>query len=80
MKFKRLAKLVLCKFVRVSLIEENGNIRSVYKSETGLTEKIVEQYGEYKVDMVDADTFTPPFQNLRQGIFLILLRSKKDED
>lgn len=79
MKFKKLAKFISCKFVRVSLIEENGNIKSVYKSETGLTEEVVKQYGEYKIDMVDADTFAPPFQNLRQGIFLILLRGNEDE-
>lgn len=51
----------------------------MYKSETGLTEEVVKQYGEYKIDTVDADTFAPPFQNLRQGIFLILLRDNEDE-
>lgn len=72
MKFKKLAKVISCNFVRVNLIE-NDYIRSVYESETGLCEGVVKQYGEYKVDSVDVDKFTLPFENLKHSVLDICL-------
>lgn len=79
MKFKELAKIIFSDYICV-YIKENDSCRSIYESKIGLCEKFVKQYGEYKVDSVDIDNFTPPGESLKHGVLDIYLKDNEDED
>lgn len=52
MKFKKLAKVIDHKYIRVT-VKMSDRYVSIYDSTTGLSNDFIKNYGEYKVDSIE---------------------------
>ena len=75
MKFKKLAKVIDYNYVRITVKGDN-KWEVVYDTSTGLYERIIKQYGEYKVDSIDL-SLIDAFNHAVLGVYL---KSNEDED
>lgn len=75
MKFKKLAKVIDYNYVRITVKRDN-KWEVVYDTSTGLYERIIKQYGEYKVDSIDL-SLIDAFNHAVLGVYL---KSNEDED
>ena len=75
MKFKQLAKVIDYNYVRITVKRDN-KWEVVYDTSTGLYERIIKQYGEYKVDSIDL-SLIDAFNHAVLGVYL---KSNEDED
>ena len=75
MKFKKLAKVIDYNYVRITVKRDNKR-EVVYDTSTGLYERIIKQYGEYKVDSIDL-SLIDAFNHAVLGVYL---KSNEDED
>ena len=75
MKFKKLAKVIDYNYVRITVKRDN-KWEVVYDTLTGLYERIIKQYGEYKVDSIDL-SLIDAFNHAVLGVYL---KSNEDED
>lgn len=75
MKFKKLAKVIDCNYVRIN-VRKGNHWENAYDTSTGLYERIIEQYGEYKVVSIDF-SLIDAFNHAVLGIYL---KGNEDEN
>lgn len=75
MRFKKLAKVIDYNYVRINVIKGN-HWEVAYDTSTGLYERIIKQYGEYKVVSIDF-ILIDAFNHAVLGIYL---KGNEDED
>lgn len=75
MKFKKLAKVIDHKYIRVTVKMSDRNV-SVYNSTTGLSNDFIKTYGEYEVDSIEVSLRDTSFF---YGILVIYLKDNEDE-
>lgn len=75
MRFKKLAKVIDYNYVRINVIKGN-HLEVAYDTSTGLYERIIKQYGEYKVVSIDF-ILIDAFNHAVLGIYL---KGNEDED
>lgn len=75
MKFKKLAKVIDHKYIRVT-VKMSDRYVSVYNSTTGLSNDFIKTYGEYEVDSIEVSLRDTSFF---YGILVIYLKDNEDE-
>lgn len=75
MKFKKLAKVIDHKYIRVT-VKMSDRYVSIYNSTTGLSNDFIKTYGEYEVDSIEVSLRDTSFF---YGILVIYLKENEDE-
>ena len=75
MKFKKLAKVIDHKYIRVT-VKMSDRYVSIYNSTTGLSSDFIKTYGEYEVDSIEVSLRDTSFF---YGILVIYLKDNEDE-
>lgn len=75
MKFKKLAKVIDYNYVRIN-VRKGNHWEVAYDTSTGLYERIIKQYGEYKVVSIDF-SLIDAFNHAVLGIYL---KGNEDEN
>lgn len=75
MKFKKLAKVIDHKYIRVTVKMSDRNV-SIYNSTTGLSDDFIKTYGEYEVDSIEVSLKDTSFF---YGVLVIYLKDNEDE-
>lgn len=75
MKFKKLAKVIDHKYIRVT-VKMSDRYVSIYNSTTGLSDDFIKTYGEYEVDSIEVSLRDTSFF---YGILVIYLKDNEDE-
>lgn len=75
MKFKKLAKVIDHKYIRVT-VKMSDRYVSIYDSTTGLSNDFIKNYGEYKVDSIGVSFKDTSFF---YSVLVIYLKGNEDE-
>lgn len=76
MKFKKLAKVIDHKYIRVTVKMSDRRVK-ILDSTTGVTNDFIKAYGEYEVDSIGVSLIDTSFF---YGVLDIYLKDNEDED